>query len=245
MSIGDRHSKVGRSPIAMTDRTPLAGLELAAETSGLSVRGAFHPGAGDGVPPMADGAPVGTLVLLGWAGGRQWPAFAASPERRDSAPHPLDRWSKRVIDGLAAASGATAFYPFGGPPYLPFQRWAERGDRVFPSPLGIFVHAEHGLWHSYRGALGFSARLALPPPETGASPCGTCAGRPCLTACPVGAFTPGRYDVDACAAHVKSAAGTECRTGGCLARRACPVGADRRYGHDEASFYMAAFIAAH
>ncbi|MDQ0394505.1 hypothetical protein [Labrys monachus] len=215
-------------------------LDAAAQAAGLSLRGIFHPVAADGVPDAA----VQTLVMLGWIGGAQWHAFAASPEAGDGQPHPLDRWSRRVIDALAEAFGAVSFYPFGGPPYLPFQRWAQRGDNVYPSPLGIFIHPVHGLWHSYRGALGFPARLDLPPRGTGASPCQTCEGRPCLSACPVGAFTTGGYDVDRCAAHVKSDAGEPCRMGGCLARRACPVGAERRYGTDGASFYMAAFVAA-
>lgn len=35
---------------------------------GLAFRGAFHPERGDGVPPLADGAPALTVVLLGWTG---------------------------------------------------------------------------------------------------------------------------------------------------------------------------------
>jgi hypothetical protein len=218
-------------------------LATAAHNAGLALRGAFHPAGSDGVPALADGRPVQTLVLLGWIGGAQWQAFATSAEIGDGQPHPLDRWSQRVIDDLAVAHEATAFYPFGGPPYLPFQRWAEKGDTVFPSPLGLFIHPQFGLWHSYRGALGFADRLDLPERQAASHPCESCAAKPCLSRCPVGAFTPGHYDVDSCARHVKSPEGIDCRTGGCLARRACPVAADLRYGTEEASFYMQAFVA--
>src|SRR5262245_33741584 len=68
---------------------------------GLVLRGAFHPTIEDGVP-----ASVKTLILLGWTGGDQWPIFAGSPEARDRAEDPLNRWSKRVIDGIAADLGA-------------------------------------------------------------------------------------------------------------------------------------------
>jgi hypothetical protein len=216
-------------------------LTARARSLGLALRGAFHPIPDDGVPPA--GGSIRTLVLLGWIGGGQWPYFAAAPEAADGVPNPLDRWSRRVIDALARDFGASAFYPFGGPPYLPFQRWAQRGDNVSPSPIGIFVHPDHGLWHSYRGALGFDHELPLAERELRTSPCEGCMNRPCLSACPVSAFTPGHYDVERCAAHVKSTEGVECREGGCLARRSCWVAPDLAYGADEAGFYMKAFLA--
>ncbi|WP_413992838.1 ferredoxin [Labrys okinawensis] len=229
----------------MAAQTTLAQVQQAAVALGLALRGAFHCEPGDGVPAGRDGDGIKTLVLLGWIGGRQWPSFARSREAGDGAPHPLDRWSKRIVDALATDFDASPFYPFGGPPYLPFQRWAERGDDVFASPLGIYVHPDHGLWHSYRGALGFRERLELPERVARAHPCETCEAKPCLSACPVSAFNPGHYDVDRCAAHVKSVKGVTCFTGGCLARRACWVAPDLAYGVDEAGFYMRAFTAAH
>jgi hypothetical protein len=223
----------------------LAALSDAVANVGLSLRGDFHCRDEDGVPVMADGRAIKTLVLLGWIGGAQWAHFAASREASDGKAHSLDRWSKRVIDGLASSLGASACYPFGGPPYLPFQRWARRGDDVFPSPLGLYVHADHGLWHSYRGAIGFAETLVLTRRSPRASPCETCADKPCLSACPVAAFTPGHYDVERCAEHVKLPRGEACHTGGCLARRACWVAPQLAYQPDEAGFYMTAFAAAH
>jgi hypothetical protein len=149
-----------------------------------------------------------------------------------------------VIDALAATFDAVALYPFGGPPWHPFQRWAMRAERVFQSPLRLLVHPDWGLWHSYRGAIAFRETLELPPRSAGANPCEGCAAKPCLAACPVGAFTAAGYDVDACAAHLRSPEGADCRSFGCLARRACPVGREQAYGPDEAAFYMEAFVAA-
>lgn len=209
-----------------------------AVAAGLALRGAFHPAAADGVPS----AP-GTLVMLGLVGRTQWPAFAASPEASDGCAHPLDRWSRRVIDGLASELGAVALYPFGGPPWLPFQRWAMQAEPVHRSALGMLIHPDWGLWHSYRGALAVAERLALPERVDRPSPCDTCAAKPCLSACPVGAFTIERYDVDACASHLRSIAGKDCVELGCRAREACPVGANHRYGRDQASFHMRAFLA--
>jgi len=224
-------------------------LEREAESRGLRLRGGFAVGAEDGVPPLTDGRPAIALVLLGAIGGSLWPAFLCSPELSDGAPDPLDRWSRRVIGRLAAAVGAVALFPFGGPPYLPFQRWARRAEPVAPSPLGLLIHPRYGLWHSYRGALAFAEALALPPREEGESPCQTCAGKPCLAACPVGAFTPGPdegagYDVQGCVAHLRLAAGEPCMQSACLARRACPVAPELAYEAAQARFHMAAFLAA-
>jgi hypothetical protein len=216
-------------------------IRQAVTATGLILRGAFHPETGDKVPAMPSGEPVGTLVLLGFSGGQGWASFARSPEFGDGAPDPLDRWSRRIVGTLAAGLEAVAFYPFGGPPFLPFIAWAQRAEPVYPSPIGMLIHPDWGLWHSYRGALGFAARLVLPVPDHRVSPCESCSTRPCLTSCPVGAFTPGRYDVAGCAAHLGTVGGADCLGSGCRARRACPIGRTVQYEPAQAVFHMQAF----
>lgn len=219
----------------------LAEIEAVLEAEGLRSRGGFHPAADEPVPEAADGRPAGTLILAGALGGSLWPAFSGSSKFADGRPDPLDRWSRRVIEGLATRLGATAVFPFGGPPHWPFQAWARRAEPLSPSPLGILIHPEHGLWHSYRGALVFARRIELPVSEPVASPCESCAEKPCLAACPVAAFSPAGYDVVACRGHLSSGAAEPCFAGACLARRACPVGPASRYGEDQARFHMTAF----
>ena len=209
---------------------------------GLAYRGAFHPEPEDGTPSFADGMPTSTVVLLGWTGGDQWPVFAASPEFRDGLPDPLNRWSKRLIDGIAAELGGAAFYPFGGPPWLDFQRWALKAEPVHRSPLGLLIYPEWGLWHSYRGAVGLRERLDLPHRESGAFPCESCRERPCLSACPVSAFAADRpNDYAACRGYL--AEGTaDCLTRACAARRACPIAPQMRYAEPQAAFHIRAFL---
>jgi hypothetical protein len=206
---------------------------------GLVPRGALELEDGERTGALAG---VRMIVLAGMAGRDGWSAFAASPEARDGADHPLDRWSRRVIEALARELGAKAFFPFGGAPFWPFQQWARRAESVHPSPIGLLIHPRYGLWHSYRGALGFYEKLAVPEPPAVRSPCQSCSGRWCLKACPVGAFSAAGYDVAACVAHLKSAAGADCMAAGCLARRACPVGAEHAYGPEQANFLMRAFL---
>ncbi len=214
-----------------------------AEVHGMAGRGAFHPDPSDEVPALPDRTPAATLLLLGLVGSKKWSVFANSPEVNDGDVDPLDRWSRRIIDGLAASFDGVALYPFGGPPYLPFQRWARKADSVHPSPLGMLIHPHWGLWHSYRGALAFRRHFALPPRVSIPSPCAACAAKPCLSACPVGAFAPGRYDVASCVRHLATPAGRDCVELGCRARNSCPVGAAHRYGADQAMFHMRAFRA--
>lgn len=218
-------------------------IEDALRPHGLALRGGLHPVAGDGAPDVG-GRPCGTILLLGNVGGSLWPSFSASPELADGAPHALDRWTRRVLDSLAPGLGATALFPFGGPPYLPFQRWAMKADSVASSPLGILIHPDYGLWHAYRGAFAFADRLPLSSLDRRTSPCDSCIDRPCLSTCPVGAFTPAGYDVETCRDHVAVPEGRACLEEGCLARRACPVGREHAYPPAQMAFHMAAFLAA-
>ena len=221
----------------------LDALQVAIEATGLLMRGAFRPEAEDAVPPLPDGKAAGALVLIGNSGSRMWAEFECSPEFT-GGENRLDRWSSRVIGDLAKRFRATALFPFGGPPYLPFLRWAGKAESLHSSPLGLSIHPRYGLWHAYRGALLFAERLELAECRAEPSPCDECWDQPCLDACPVGAFTPSGYNVAACVEHVASPAGCSCLMQGCLARRACPAGREFRYVPAQAEFHMQAFVTA-
>jgi hypothetical protein len=210
--------------------------------AGLFVRGGFHPDPADGVPPLADGAPARTVLLAGNAGPAMWRAFAAEADRR--ARHPLDDWLRPRLEAAAAACGAEMLLPNAGPPYPPVLDWAVRAEPVYRSPIGTMIHPDFGLWHVYRAAFLFAARLDLPPRDDRPSPCDSCEAKPCLSVCPADAFRPDRFDARACVGHVESAGGTACRSGGCLARRACPAGRGYRYVPEQQAFHTAAMVRA-
>ncbi|WP_299849499.1 ferredoxin [uncultured Roseovarius sp.] len=207
-------------------------IESAVKNHALSVYGAFHPAAKD----VPDG--VQTLILLGPDEPRFWPYFTASPEYKDGQPDPMDRWSLRVIGDIATTLKSYAFFPFGGPPYQPFIRWATDSGRAHVSPVGLLVHDLAGLWVSYRGALGINARLELP--EAPPNPCLSCKGQPCRTSCPVDALTPRGYDVAACKTDLDRL-GNDCMSNGCAARRACPVSQKHGRSAAQSAFHMEAF----
>lgn len=212
-------------------------LDIAASAAGagLDIFGGFHPEPGDGAP---DG--TGTLLLLGPREPGFWAIVTAAPEWRDGAADPLDRWSVRVVGRLARDIGGHALFPFGGPPWHPFYPWAVRSGRAFASPVTLLVHDTAGLMVSYRGAIALPGRIDLPAPP-GASPCESCAGRPCLAACPPRALTARGYDLPACHAFLDTAPGADCLSAGCLVRRACPV--SQAYGRlpEQSAHHMRLF----
>jgi hypothetical protein len=225
---------------AQADFTVAAIDRLLAGT-GLFVRGAFHPAADDGVRALADGRPAGTVVLVGNAGKQMWEAFRREvPEL--GGKDPLDNWVDAHLERAAASLGAEIVF-VTRKPWPPIQRWAMKAGGVHRSPIGILIHPGFGLWHVYRGAFLFADRIDLPvPDQTASSPCDSCAKKPCLTACPADAFAPGGFDMNACVGHVESPKGKACTTGGCLARRACPVGRTHAYIPEEGAFHMAAVV---
>jgi epoxyqueuosine reductase QueG len=185
-------------------------------------------------------AEVRYVLLLGNAGPAMFERFLR--ERRE-ARESLDDWARRVIEPLAAALGARAVFAFDQP-FPPVQAWARRAGAGFASPLGLNIHPRFGLWHAFRAALLFPVPLDLPPMEAAEHPCERCEAKPCLATCPVRAFTPGRYDTAACSGWLASDRGGGCMSGGCLARRACPVGREYAYDPAQARFHMQAFLAA-
>ena len=233
-----RFHLLGRHVIDIPDT-----LSTALEPAALFLRGGFYPAESDEVPALPDGTEAGTVLLAGNVGGAMWAAFSTDGPGPD--PHnPLDSWLKPHILAAAEAVGGHAILPNEGPPYVPIQDWATRADPIHRSPTGIMIHPEYGLWHVYRAAFLFAGRVEFAPRGDSPSPCESCAAKPCLTICPVDAFKPDRFDFKSCSDHVAGISGANCRTRGCMARRACPVGRQYAYPRDAQEFHTAAFLRA-
>ena len=248
-----------------------ADLQATLSLHGLKLRGSFAPTADDKLPTLPDGQPIANVWMVGVIGSTFWPHFKASSFFNDGLSDPLDRWSRAIGEELAARLGGLALFPFTGPPYHPFQRWADRAEATQPSRMLLRIHPDYGLWHAYRFALALpalehlgarqpghsgtaaedAAMQALTPSHGDAagerSPdiCASCSGQPCLRACPVGAYTGAAFLLDACAGHLHSGQGADCMQSGCLARRACPVGSRFMYTEEHAAFHMQAFAQNH
>ena len=185
------------------------------------------------------------LALIGNIGSSYWTQFSQSTQFSDAAAHPLDRWSRRVAESIAEAFSLRALYPFEGPPYYPFQQWANRAEGLAQSPIGVMIHPRFGLWHSYRFAL-LGAGFGLPAsPDSAESPCLDCDAKPCLNTCPVDAFDVSGYDVARCARYLQETPQAKCHQQGCLARFACPIAPEFRYLAEQGRFHLEAFLQTH
>lgn len=182
-----------------------------------------------------------TVALVGNVGSSYWRVFTQSEEYADGEADPLDRWSLRVADEVAQKINARPVFPFQGPPYLPFQQWAKRAEALQQSPIGLMIHPQFGLWHSYRFALLVSDSIENTQ-STQQSPCLNCVDQPCLNTCPVNALTINGYDVDSCVQYLKQTASADCFRHGCMARFKCPAGREYRYEDAQSRFHLQAFI---
>ncbi len=215
----------------------LAAVEAMAAAHHLAVLGGFAAGPEDGLPRGTR-----TLLLLGPHEPGFWPHLKTQPEweeHRHGTPDPVDRWSRRVIGRLACDLGAKALFPFGGPPWHPFYRWALRSGRCWDSPVRLLVHDAAGLFVSFRGALALKEAVDLPPAPP--RPCDSCVSKPCLTACPAGALTGVGYDLPACHAYLDTASGVMCMSQGCAVRRACPLSPGYARMAEQSAYHMGQF----
>ena len=208
---------------------------------GLILRGGFNFGADEAAPAGPSTTPAKSVLLVGHAGAATWPHFVRWRERQPAdLQNPLDTWSHEVIGAVARQVGARAVCP-NDKPYLPFQQWAMRAEGLKPSPLGILMHPQYGLWHAYRGALLLDREVSIQEPGKVIHLCDACIGKPCLKSCPVDAYSEGGFAYQACLSHVRGPTGGTCRTSGCLDRNACPYGTAYRYPPEMQAFHMAAF----
>ncbi|MGI9604967.1 MAG: hypothetical protein ACR2P0_02390 [Acidimicrobiales bacterium] len=167
-----------------------------------------------------------SLVLLGQVGGRLWKRHVS---RRLDMPNPFDDVTVELVSTWIENAHPNALFSivYPGPAPVPLGRLAERLGWGSPSPLGLTIHPEHGLWIAHR--IAFLTDLAFSRPQTpGPHPCSTCADTPCVTACPVGAVSLNTgFDVEACSVH-RIETGSGCAEQ-CFARNVCPVGGNNRY----------------
>lgn len=207
-----------------------AEIEALAKAEALTISGVVYS---TPEKPLPDGA--ASLILLSPNEPWFWPHFRASAEAQDGDQNPVDRWSVRIITQLATKIGGTAFFPFGPPPYHPFYSWALESGETHVSPVALLTSIRTGLFTSFRGAITLPYLVERRPLP---SPCTSCAAT-CLTACPAGALGPTGYDVPKCHAFLDTAAGAECLSRGCLARRSCPAGHARLT--DQSAHHMSYF----
>lgn len=230
----------GAYPWGMDSKHLVAGIQFLAE-AGLNLLAVLGV---DGLPTAvreqfpADAA--GQHLLLVGHGGRAlwenlqaWPAFAHTAD-------PIDQYTithtERFLAEFAGNPPVKWLYPHNDTAVtVPLQKLGALAGWSYPSPLGLGIHPEFGIWFAYRAALLVDAAWAERVSAPQASPCEACVARPCLSACPAGATHPQTFDGIACADHRLRPASSCAAT--CHARLACPFFTAHRYSAKQMAYH--------
>lgn len=180
-----------------------------------------------------------SLVIFAHGGTRLWEYLRS---KKDELADPFDDTSRRLGRQFVSEYVDSADYDivYPGPALLPLGRLAELAGWGRPSPLGLTINPDFGLWMAHRVALLVDAPIEIathPAPH----PCDDCVDKPCVAACPVGAVDPVTgFEVASCIEH-RTGLDSSCAHQ-CLARNACPVGAEHRYGPHQMTHHYGASL---
>ncbi len=176
------------------------------------------------------------LVMLGHGGRQLWEAMTADDWK---IADPIDNYSIRIAN-LFAKQTLPSFnnlFLFPNQDYLiPLQQLGELAGWCHPSPLGLGISPQFGVWYAYRAAFLTSAPLPIAsfPMET--SPCTPCQMKPCISTCPAEAVVNiDQFNLTNCAEH-RIAMKSTCADR-CLARMACPIAPEHQYSLEQINYH--------
>ena len=184
--------------------------------------------------PIADG---GTILLLGNGGQDFWQKFTLNIPAGDD---PVDIFSaeasEQVLEKCCPGLKRKLLFPTDECPVL-LQRLMLQAGWHTPSPLGIGMHAEYGLWNACRAVWWLDAELEQAMPQkTVVDHCAHCVDTPCMTACPAKALGEGRMPLLNRCADYRLSDDSVCEQT-CVAREACPVATEHRYTAEQLSYH--------
>lgn len=176
--------------------------------------------------PLGDIAGFQQLVLLGHGGRRLWDCVQQAGL---ASEHPIDDYCVATVDRCFAQylPGRRYRIVYPGDAPIGLQTLGGLAGWHHPSPFMVGIDPEFGSWSAYRAVVLAATDFCPSPVVDRSHPCRSCSGRPCIAACPAGALADGRFALDKCSRY-RLLPDSPCADG-CLARQACPVGAEHRY----------------
>ncbi len=176
--------------------------------------------------PLGDLAGYRQLILLGHGGRRLWECVQAAGL---ASEHPIDDYCTftvdRIFGPILPAGGYRLVYP--GETLIGLQSLGARAGWHHPTPFMVGIDEEFGSWSAYRAVLLADSDFCPSQAVDRKSPCATCQQPPCIATCPAEALAGGEFSLAKCSAY-RLQPESPCAHG-CLARQACPVGAQHRY----------------
>lgn len=176
--------------------------------------------------PLGDTAGFRQLILLGHGGRRLWECVQAAGL---AGEHPIDDYTVATVDHCFAQylPGRRYRVVYPGPALIGLQSLGRLAGWHHPSPFMVGIDGEFGSWSAYRAVVLADTDFCPSPVVDRGPPCPACPSRACIAACPAGALAGGHFALDRCSRY-RLAPDSPCAHG-CLARQACPVGAEHRY----------------
>lgn len=175
-----------------------------------------------------------SAVLIANAGAEFWLALEKFGMHGN---HPVDHFSSHLATTYATNYLKTGFellYPSDYP--ISLRAIADRTGWCHPSPLGITIHPHFGTWYAFRSM--FLTRIQLPASDCSLteSPCDSCADKPCISACHVGAVGEiGKFELETCA-RFRIQDSSPCSFS-CISRIRCPVGSEYQYDPKQMKYH--------
>lgn len=180
-----------------------------------------------------------SLLVIGSAGAHLWQKMPSSYLKREN---PVDEYSAELIENLMSqlipGEEWSLLYPAKSAeaPMPNLQRLGRLAGWHNDSPLGNGISQVYGLWFAYRAVVALSKPLAPSVRQIGESPCVSCSGTPCISACPAAALSVGNVpNLESCVQY-RTTVESPCAEN-CLARVSCPVGAEWRYTDDQINYF--------
>lgn len=176
-----------------------------------------------------------TLVLIGHGGKRLWEAMQPSDWEE---PDPIDNYSQLKAEQFIEANLGQWENEllFPSDKLIPLQQIGSFVGWSHPSPLGLGINPQFGVWFAYRAAFVTTAVLPKITADYLPSPCDRCDTKPCIRRCPGSATHPkAPFNIEACAAH-RLKARSSCKDR-CLSRMACPFFPEHKYTLEQIQYH--------
>jgi len=170
------------------------------------------------------------VLLLGHGGKQLWRAMEQA--NAFNTADPVDTFSinttRHFLEHYLDSPPSLLLYPTADI-VVPLQQLGTLAGWHQPSPLGIGINVEFGLWWAYRTAVYIRADLPIIKqtlPEL--STCGQCVDKTCVLTCPSNAVHVDEpLDFPACM-EFRLRPQSRCANQ-CVARRACPIAPEHEY----------------
>jgi epoxyqueuosine reductase len=177
------------------------------------------------------------LILIGHAGTQFWRSLNDNVVDVLDQAHPIDTFTVDVVQKFLQTEYPSVDYEivYPGAYTLSLQELGKLAGWHHASPFMVGVNSHFGSWFAYRALVLANTDLPVTPEHISASPCLTCEGKPCISACPPGALNDGKFNLEKCIGY-RQQDDSQCKTT-CLARRACPVASEHRYTNEQMQYH--------